>query len=315
MNEILKGIIETAPIWGTTLFIFMLPILLGKFLEEPAEKEMRKQKRYNRWTTKARFTKELVAELESRKYKTEVKDGKITINPNEKVYPASSVDDLYELFKTGLSIGSMADELLKLKRVSKSKCFEPLITNDLTYRLMNTTRHEETLQYLPTKKLFGDIAVCLVAHLKNTDGEDVLKTVTKTMYLPSMWMTASNYAPSIDPPLFAEYYDYAENDDPENVLITGWADEESRYILTSENGIFGASVMFYEGIVERIYEILGKFYAIPTSPDCWLIMSAINDSNEMRHNLTEYLRDNNLDSDDVLSDYVYIFDGDEFEKI
>lgn len=90
------------------------------------------------------------------------------------------------------------------------------------------------------------------------------------------------------------------------------------YIVTTENGVFGASAIFYAGVFDELYDLLGEFYILPSSVHEMLVIPkrnsmSISDLKEMVTSINE----TEVDESDRLSNSVYYFDFEtrDFRKV
>lgn len=109
---------------------------------------------------------------------------------------------------------------------------------------------------------------------------------------------------------------------PDNHFEKHMSDKEA-YVLTSVDENYcvnGAVALFCDGIMEKIANVIGSFYAIPSSVHEWMIVA--DDGIKDFTFLQEILRTTNQNSDiikreDVLSDFVYYYDAEKkfFSKL
>lgn len=94
--------------------------------------------------------------------------------------------------------------------------------------------------------------------------------------------------------------------------------ERDMYLVSVEQGISGASAIFYDGVFDKLRETLGDFYLIPSSINEFLAIAKakIPDVKELAC-FVKFTNASNVDPRDRLSDSVYEYDFDkkEFKKV
>ena len=88
-----------------------------------------------------------------------------------------------------------------------------------------------------------------------------------------------------------------------------WDNDGAMFILTNESGIFGASALFYPGVIDRISEILGVgFYILPSSVHEVIIVPDVGNRNaeDFKYMVLEANR-TVVEPKDVLSDNVWYY--------
>ena len=99
------------------------------------------------------------------------------------------------------------------------------------------------------------------------------------------------------------------------IQCEGVSDRESHmrmYVLTNQDRIYGAAVLFYGGWLEKIREKLGNYYIIPSSMHELIIVVPPANEEGDESSLREIVREVNekeIAPRDYLSDTVYYYDG------
>lgn len=304
-----------------TLSFFIVPIILGRIMEEPEEKQQRKQKRLNWGVKKEEFADRLITEIRSAGRDAEINraDNFIIIDKAIGIIPPSDIGSLYDSFKQGYSVKELADKLLDLvvfkkKQIGKYTNFETeyfLRDKQLTLRVMNIGRHREELRNLVYTNVEDDIALCIACRLEDEDGSVHEQLMDRKTFRPWMWRQAYSYSPDLDPP---KLYCLSKDDDDEDDYTGNLLDARrlysfKKYFLTNEKEYLGASVLFQNGIQDRIYDLLGECYMIPLSVDGWVIVPVTPYSKQKYGKYERMLREDNQNAknpDEVLSDNVYV---------
>ncbi len=103
--------------------------------------------------------------------------------------------------------------------------------------------------------------------------------------------------------LFMQAFDFENN----NLLNTNEVISDSEiYVLSNQDGRFGATTMFYPGIKDKIGELLGMgYYAIPSSRHEFLIVPKSNEMSATElQNMLRTVNKEAVAPEDVLSDKV-----------
>ena len=157
----------------------------------------------------------------------------------------------------------------------------------------------------------NDIAICIACLTEDENGLINERLIDKKTFRPWMWRQAYLWCSSIDPPLLYEIPEDEDEieDEPENLIDSRRLDQFKTYILTNKEQYLGASVLFYNGIQDRIYDILGECYMIPLSVDGWVIVPVTPYSKQKYGKYERMLREDNQNAknpDEVLSDNFYV---------
>lgn len=90
------------------------------------------------------------------------------------------------------------------------------------------------------------------------------------------------------------------------------------FIISTTNNVNGASAIFYEGVLEDLYDRLGEFYIIPSSVHEMLAIAKENvDDPEDLKMMVMTVNANDVNVEDRLTDSIYTFniDDKEFRKV
>lgn len=84
------------------------------------------------------------------------------------------------------------------------------------------------------------------------------------------------------------------------------------FVLSNKKNFYGATVLFYPGVMDALYKRLGVFYILPSSVNKTLIVRrGTNEPSE----LLQYVNTDAVLPEEKLTDSVYQYDGLEFKKI
>lgn len=87
------------------------------------------------------------------------------------------------------------------------------------------------------------------------------------------------------------------------------------FVLSNKKNFYGATVLFYPGVMDALYKRLGVFYILPSSVNETLIVRrGTNEPSELLE-LVQYVNTDAVLPEEKLTDSVYQYDGLEFKKI
>jgi len=186
--------------------------------------------------------------------------------------------------------------------------------SNLILQVIPVKGNEEQLSKTP-HKLFGDLAVIYRVLVLGPDGkpdpgtyasfvirDEALKAydVSEAVLEEAAFKAAPKNAP------------YSFRNMEEVLLgLTGGDPESSLYVLTTTPNVFGASAMFYEGVLEECAERLkGSFIIIPSSIEEVLIMKDTgNMSDDQINQMIKDVNENEVAPELRLSDHAYYYDA------
>lgn len=88
------------------------------------------------------------------------------------------------------------------------------------------------------------------------------------------------------------------------------------YVLTNNKKLYGASALFYPGVMYKIRKEIGDFLIFPSSVNETFIVPCRPgmDIDEYKNMVYSINRSDNIDADDVLTDSVYMYNG-QFKRL
>ena len=243
--------------------------------------------------------------------------------------PTCYIDGAYEEYKDGCeTLDSIADELIRQADVlqpypegipTKMQDFSfDAVRDKLSIRVAEIQRNKEFFEKTPYKKDYFGLGLGMIADI-NFNGE--YRTAVNEQLMEKfnseghskaeVLMTALRNASKINPPKFS-YITDAMFGCSKNLLDDkdyDWENDGSMFVLTNERGIFGASALFYPGVIDRISEILGVgFYILPSSVHEVIILPDIGQYNaeDLKNMICEANR-TVVKPNEVLSDNVWYY--------
>lgn len=227
-----------------------------------------------------------------------------------------------------------------LERVAKAygKCpkvndiTSETVFNHLTYRLVNKDVSAELLRQCPHFDIAGsDIAVCAEAVIPDGEGGEFRALVRNGLLEDvdndenKLWDIVKFTAPKIDAPVLTPLGMRAIGldtnvigEDPDDLPDSM---KKEPMVLSNESGIRGAGVIWQtkdnfseqsEGVLGMVYNIIGSFYAVPSSVNEWILVPATdNDPNYLKETLHS-ANETVVDRNELLSNELFMYDGESF---
>ena len=242
------------------------------------------------------------------------------------IAPTLYMENFYDLYKDGLSVGETADAMLRICVNSLDDVrefdFAPedweSVRKMIGMKVLGYERNPELLQRVPYIR-YEDLAVVFIFVLKEagiTGGVAVITSELSGLWgisAEELFAQARQSAPVLLEPVVSNIRNMIGDcpeeveeiiDDPENAV--------DMYILTNKSQTYGASALFYPGLLEKITDYLGGgFYILPSSVhEVILIPEAAGEPDALRRMVQEVNRCE-VPEDMILSDNVYYYDPEE----
>ncbi len=237
----------------------------------------------------------------------------------ESVAPVIYLEEYYELFQNGMSLQSLARQIVRSYKEQEVPRFwgKDLLTDfesikdRIVFKLINTKRNRELLKKIPSLPVY-DLSLVFVVLLPEK-GDHRCSALIRNSCL-EIWKIpftvlyeyAKKNTPRLCPPRF-----YSMEDILGNCSQGQSAEDLPIYVLTNQEGANGAAVILYEGILKKVYEELKEsFYLIPSSIHEFLVLpeSFAEGEDYLRHMVFSINR-TELQKEEVLSDEIYYFNG------
>lgn len=242
--------------------------------------------------------------------------------------PTCYIDGAYEDYKDGCeTLDSIADELIRQADglqpfpaiPTKMQDFSfDAVQDKLSIRVAEIQRNKEFFEKTPYKKDYFGLGLGMMADInfnseyRTAVNEQLMEQFNNEGHSKAeVLMTALRNASKINPPKFSDMMgamfgggnNLLDDEDYE------WDNDGSMFVLTNESGIFGASALFYPGVIDRISEILGVgFYILPSSVHEVIILPDVGNHNA--DDLKQMVMQANrtvVEPKDVLSDNVWYY--------
>lgn len=234
---------------------------------------------------------------------------------NERITPTMYIEDFVE-HNPDCSVREIAKaiitELAKVRyrtpRLNPEEIVDlSKIMDKVCVRLINRKENKELLKEIPYKE-FYDLAVILVIELSDE------ASIKVTSNLLSTWGISFNELYGIAKVNTERLHPYSIKDMSEIMAeIVGVPVEEvpsvGLHVVTNNRKTFGATCLLYDGLLEKIADMLeGNFVILPSSLHEVIVHSVMSGvSVEHLNEIVREVNNNEVPKEDVLSDHVYLY--------
>ncbi len=236
--------------------------------------------------------------------------------------PTYYIEDFYRMYEDGHSVDELTDMLIQnayhhidhppvLAAPDAAALQDP---GKLRVRLLNKSRNRDYLKSVPC--VDEGCGLALIAEVRA--GE--FRAVVTNELLESLGMSedelfriALGNSSDSDRALLSNLFDVLvmgpDNcanllNEPEGEVLL---QPGTLYLLSNENLYWGATTLFYPGMLAKLTEMAGgDFYVLPSSVHSVLLLSAFEADRPMLEDFLETVRRNNTDSGSYLSDDLFI---------
>lgn len=254
------------------------------------------------------------------------------VKKGSRVAPTLYAEDLYARYAQGCPIDRVVQEAIESIRSS----FDVLLPfpeddfdlsgmmNDVRPRLLSKERNPLIAQSVPHMDVGGGLM--LIADIVRGDFRAM---ITKDMLEDSgitedeLFETALNNIPQGEAVMYG-LSEMVNTSSEERTEMLGYKadsgigedsierpDDFEVFVLSNREMVWGSAALFYPGVIDRLHDMLGVFYVIPSSVHELLILPASADFDP--ENISGMIWSANrsvVDEEDVLSDDLYICDSD-----
>lgn len=250
--------------------------------------------------------------------------------------PTIYLEDFYEQYCVNLTIEDIANQIIGIYRKYSGKInisikeFEEFdgLKNKIMLKLINYERNKENLKDMPHKRIMDLAIVCYVFWEDN--GQRMTTTVRKShLELWNIgeeelyeWAYRNTYNKelveirNIKKVIYDIYNDMKSEDKldktPEMETLENLEEAYPMYVLSNKYRTLGAIMMLNKEALNSIYEKIGRpAYILPSSIHEVIVVPKNNMSVEEMVNMVMQINENELDYMEVLSDNVYVYDGED----
>ena len=242
--------------------------------------------------------------------------------------PVFYLESAYEDYENGASINGIVAALIDHADSLPPMPMAPADIEDLSFdavkdklsfRVLEVARNEEFLDDKPYKADNFGTGLGMIVDIHFND--EYRATVNYNLmekfedeghYGAEVIKTALENAKKIDPPKFSDMGSALFGGSERNLLDEDdfeWEDDGGMFVLSTESGMFGASALFYPGILDRISEMFGVgLFILPSSVHEVIILPDTGAHNpEMLKQLVRQANRTVVEPNEVLSDNVFYF--------
>lgn len=230
--------------------------------------------------------------------------GFIFVQQNVNISPAIYLEEFYEQYLQGECLNSLVKSLWEVYEKVRVKqpvsCQNILkfsrIKDKIVYKLIQYEANRTMLKGVPHERIL-DLAVVYYILLKDTTfGTATLMIKNENL---KMWGVEQE-----------EIVRLAKENTQRLLPAEIYKITEYMYVVTNRTKSFGASVMLYDGIWERIESEIGETcYVIPSSVhELLLIPESYGMNREQLETIVEEINRTGVEKEEILSDRVYHYD-------
>lgn len=243
--------------------------------------------------------------------------------------PTLYIDDLYERHENGEDLGLLLVDLANRYEQARHAPAPPAVElswekvrDKLTVRLLEKSRNIDFLSNMPYADMGNGLAMIVDINMGEDRGGDWRAAVNHGLLeslgvdKETLFITAMDDSMHIAPAVLTDMSQALFSPDKENLLDRteplDTADVGGMYVLTNEEGMLGASALYYPDVKEKAAELIGSgYYVLPSSVHEVILVPDTMD-HDVR-DLCEMVKQANrtvVEPKDVLSDNVYHYDRD-----
>lgn len=241
----------------------------------------------------------------------------LNIIKDENIFsPTVFLDECYEEYLKGRSIVGIVSDITGFYNSHESANSLDIsyfynftdVASHLAFRLINFERNIEMLSEVPFERYldFAVVCFCLVTHPIFGIGSILIKDEHLDYWninKDTLFNVARNNASKILPPRISAAEDTLELDSFEDV------EYPVMYMLTNNKRFYGASSLVYDGILDKLSDLVGDdMYVIPSSVDeVFVIRKNDNYKLDELKALVEEVNKNYVSKESFLSNNIYMY--------
>lgn len=283
-------------------------------------------------TTITSFAERIIAELESRLSEYEiseqsvVKQNDITLhgisirNKDSDIAPTMYLDEAYEDYCNGHSIDSIVDSMVEMvinaepiapiKTASEfDMCFDK-IKDSLTARLIDIELNQIYLQEHPHKEIGAGLTLVAEINIDRNYRCVINNSLAEQYDMDKVFSTAIANMQKNHPAVLMNM-ETALFGERENILDGDGHFDTMGTLMIDESEGFGATAIAYKGTPEKIRDIIGDYYILPSSLHELIILrdNGTYDTADLK-NMVVSANQSVVDDNDILSNSVFHFGED-----
>ena len=237
----------------------------------------------------------------------------------------SSVHYISAFFDYGVSEKKCAEDIIRnVPDRSEVKLIEKTDNEELTWedvkdyvtmRLVNVDYNKKYLADKIYKDLGNGFAI-----MYDVTRDDCKMAIThgaaKMLKCDEVMLACAAQMSKAGRPILCSLAEKLLVDEPTNYLESGDAADSQMLVLTTKDGVYGASTIYRSGVGERIEELVGNYYMLPASLHEWIIVPESADIPvENLCSIVEGANHTVVDRKDLLAYGVYKWTSTGLEKV
>ena len=242
----------------------------------------------------------------------------------EMIAPIIYADQYYQDYEAGEKLEILAERLIDRSRnAPAAPCWSYTdffdfnkVKEQIVYKLVNAERNQKLLKEVPSL-LVLDLAIIFYLRISVKESESCSVLIRNAHIdlwktsIPVLYQYARKNTPRLCPCVFRSLTDFLED------LSGEKAEDCPMFVLTNETGINGASAILYPKMPKKVYETLGcNYYLLPATIHEFLIVPEGEDIRaEDLLCMVKEVNETQISEEDILSEHIYYFDGDNITKI
>lgn len=250
-------------------------------------------------------------------------------SPGVNISPTIYLEEYYESYLQGRRMDSIIEQLIGFYesiRQEKSWDCEQILSYDrirdrVVFKLINTAKNKDFLAEIP-HRMFLDLSIVFYILFDLTEEGMATMLVTEKhtsqwgVEAETLWQDAvSNVARLLPAELttmnqaIREMME-TEQGEPDNLLQNADAPRDSMYVLTNRQRNYGAACIAYPHMMEMIGDILqSDYYILPSSVHEVILLPYSEEiSREEIDGMVKDINETQVDTEEVLSDHVYLYE-------
>lgn len=271
-------------------------------------------------TRKKLLDSESVERKEIRKNNGVTELGILIRKRDQNIAPIVYMEGFYEKYQLGVTLDSLSDFLLRKTRETPSIPTDQYqnmlefskVCHQIVYKIINAEKNTDLLKEVPHLPIldFAIVFYWMVPVNEEETGAVLIRNTHMEQWklpISVLYEYAKENTERLCPPIFGSLSEMIE-EIPAEVLL---------YILSNEQGVYGAAAILYPELPQKIYEKLGgNYYLLPSSVHEFLIIP--EEEGETPEQLKAIVREVNrteIREEEFLSDHIYYFNGDNITKM
>ena len=242
----------------------------------------------------------------------------------EEVVPIIYLEEFYKRYLRGESIECLSEEILTIRNSSSVPSRQEYdwmmdfqkTQSRIVYRLINFEKNQELLKGVPHLPMM-DLAIIFCAVISKGKSEDYSLLIRNEhinlwrIPISVLYETARKNTALVCPAIFRPLSSY--------ISLMGDMEDFGNplWVLTNEQGIYGAATLLYPGILQKIYQQLkDSYYLLPSSVHEFLVLAEQHSAS--RSCLKRIVYEANVtvvEQSEFLSDNIYYFNGKNITKV